>query len=136
MPLPIGFVYDQEDRVVFDPDEEVQQSVRHFFSTFQRTGSACSTVKAYAVEELRFPRRGQAGSGDITWDKLVHSRALQTLHNPRYAGAFVFGKTRSWKDVNGQPHYEHLPIEQWRVLNKDAHDAYISWENFEGKADS
>jgi DNA invertase Pin-like site-specific DNA recombinase len=61
MPLPIGFVYDQEDRVVFDPDEEVQQSVRHFFSTFQRTGSACSTVKAYAVEELRFPRRGQAG---------------------------------------------------------------------------
>jgi hypothetical protein len=53
------------------------------------------------------------------------------LHNARYAGAFVFGKTRSWKDAEGRPHYEHLPIEQWRVLNKDAHDAYISWEDFE-----
>ena len=42
MPLPIGFVYDDEDRVILDPDQQVQQSLRVFFATFERTGSAWS----------------------------------------------------------------------------------------------
>src|ERR1035441_5553946 len=40
VPLPVGLVYDQEQRVVLDPDQQVQNSLRHLFATFARTGSA------------------------------------------------------------------------------------------------
>jgi hypothetical protein len=38
----------------------------------------------------------------VIWEKLRHGIALDTLHNARYAGAFCFGKTRSWKDPEGK----------------------------------
>src|ERR1700682_3925408 len=46
-PLPVGFAYDAEDRVVLDPDKQVQQTIRFFFETFHRTGSACGVVKTF-----------------------------------------------------------------------------------------
>jgi DNA invertase Pin-like site-specific DNA recombinase len=47
-PLPVGLVYDPAGKVVFDPDAGVQQTIRHLFATFARTGSARATVKAFA----------------------------------------------------------------------------------------
>src|SRR5665647_510158 len=40
IPLPIGFVYDAANRVVLHPDQQIQRTLRTFFATFQRTGSA------------------------------------------------------------------------------------------------
>jgi DNA invertase Pin-like site-specific DNA recombinase len=45
MLLPAGLVYDEEDRVILDPDQQVQQSLRVFFATFERSGSARATVQ-------------------------------------------------------------------------------------------
>lgn len=132
MPLPVGLVYDPDQRVVLDPDKQVRQSISHFFTTFHRAGSAFGVVRAFSNEGLLFPRRGRAGSGELAWEQLTHSRVLQTLHNPRYAGAFAFGRTRSWKDAQGRHRYESLPVDQWEVLVKEAHPGYISWERFEG----
>jgi DNA invertase Pin-like site-specific DNA recombinase len=64
MPLPAGFVYDPLQRVVLDPDKQVQQTLRHFFETFRRTGAAWATVQAFGREGLLFPRRHRAGSGE------------------------------------------------------------------------
>lgn len=130
MPLPVGLVYDEDERVVLDPDQQVQQSLRVFFATFDRTGSAWATVQAFRREALKFPKRGQAGSGEIVWQSLSHAVALETLHNPRYAGAFCFGRTRTWKDIEGKWHCQQLPREQWRFLKQDAHPGYISWDQF------
>ncbi|MGH7943626.1 MAG: recombinase family protein [Opitutaceae bacterium] len=47
MPLPVGLVYTEDDRVELDPDQQVQQSLRVFFSTFTRTGSAWRTVQSF-----------------------------------------------------------------------------------------
>jgi DNA invertase Pin-like site-specific DNA recombinase len=130
IPLPAGLVYDPADRVVLDPDKQVQHTLRHFFETFRRTGTAWATVQAFGKEGLKFPRHGQAGSGQLIWQTLCHRVALDTLHNPRYAGAFCFGKTRSWRDPHGRPHFERVPCEQWPILIKDVHPGYISWEEF------
>ena len=130
IPLPAGLVYDPVDRVVLDPDKQVQHILRHFFETFRRTGAAWATVRAFGKEGLKFPRHGQAGSGQLIWQTLSHSVALDTLHNPRYAGAFCFGKTRSWKNSDGRRNVERVPCEQWPILIKDAHAGYISWEQF------
>jgi recombinase len=54
------------------------------------------------------------------------------LHNPRYAGAFVYGRTRQRKvSLQGQARYRVLPRAEWKVFLPDAHPAYISWEEFE-----
>ena len=69
MRLPVGFVYDGADRVILDPDQQVQQAVRVFFETFRRVGSATATVKEFRRLKLRFPRRVQHGArkGEILW---------------------------------------------------------------------
>ena len=130
MPLPIGLVYDDDERVVLEPDEQVRQSLRLFFETFERAGSAWATVQAFRRQGLKFPKRGHAGTGEIAWQGLTHDLALDTLHNPRYAGVFCFGRTRSWKDAEGKKHSRKVPRQQWRFVKQEAHPGYISWTQF------
>lgn len=132
MPRPVELVYDEEDRVGLDPDQQVQQSLRVFFATFERTGSAWATVQAFRREALKFPKRGPAGTGEIAWQELTHSVALDPLHNPRYAGAFYFGRRRTWKDAQGKSHSQELPRDQWRFLKQNAHPGYLTWDQFLG----
>jgi DNA invertase Pin-like site-specific DNA recombinase len=131
MPLPVGLAYDPAQRVVLDPDKQVQSTLRYFFETFRRTGAAWATVQAFGKEGLKFPRRGPAGYGALVWQTLRHTTALATLHNPRYAGAFCFVRSRSWKDGQGRWRFANLPRDQWQILIKDLHPGYISWAEFE-----
>jgi DNA invertase Pin-like site-specific DNA recombinase len=132
-PLPVGLVYDACDRVVLDPDRQVQQALRTFFATFERTGAACATVKHFRAHGLLFPRRLRRGlrRGELVWGPLVHSRALQVLHNPRYAGTFFHGRTRTCPSRSGRNSNKKLPIEQWHTLLPDAHAGYITWDQFQ-----
>jgi DNA invertase Pin-like site-specific DNA recombinase len=130
--LPIGFIYNAVGAPVLDPDKQVHESIRFFFDTFQRVGSATATIKAFRQQALRFPRRLKEGphKGDLLWAELTHSRALQVLHNPRYAGAFVYGRTRTRKKADGRETFLKCPREQW-ILVPGVHAGYISWEQYE-----
>lgn len=132
-PIPVGLVYDPLDRVVRDPDQEVQNALRLFFETFRRTGSASATVKHFREERLLFPRRIRTGprKGEIVFGPLGHSRARAILRNPRYAGAFVFGRTRSRRRPDGRYHVEQVPQEEWAVVIPDVHEGYLSWSERE-----
>jgi DNA invertase Pin-like site-specific DNA recombinase len=132
-PLPIGFNYGPDRQVRLDPDRQVQESLRTFFETFQRTGSALATVKTFREQGLMFPYRVHAGpnKGEILWKPLAHSRALWLLHNPRYAGAFFYGRTRQRHDPYGSIRFQKLPREEWTVFLPEAHLGYISLEQFE-----
>jgi DNA invertase Pin-like site-specific DNA recombinase len=133
IPLPVGFVYDAGGRVGLDPDQQVQDTIRAFFQTFRRTGSATATVKAFRDQQLPFPRRARYGprQGETLWGRLEHSRALWVLHNPRFAGAFFFGRTRLRHLAEARIVYERLPREEWTALIPNAHAGYITWEDFE-----
>jgi DNA invertase Pin-like site-specific DNA recombinase len=130
-PLPIGFCYDASNRVVLDPDKQVQQSLHTFFNTFRRVGSATATVRGFRDQGLMFPRRARSGpaKGEILWGELEHSRALWLLHNPRYAGAFFFGRTRQRQAAPQR--FKRLAREEWIALIPNAHAGYISWDDFE-----
>jgi len=132
-PVPVGFAYDTEGRVILDPDRQVRDSVHLLFRTFQRTGSATATVKDFRKQALSFPRRLRRGPnmGELVWGPLDHSRVLQILHNPRYAGAFVFGRTRTHKKADGTKVQIRLPRDEWHTLLPDRHPGYISWQQFE-----
>jgi DNA invertase Pin-like site-specific DNA recombinase len=132
-PLPVGLVYDQQDRVALDPDRQVQQALRTLFHTYERTGSGCAVIKFFHEQGLLFPRRLRRGpnKGRLVWGPLGHTRVLQTLHNPRYAGAFVFGRFRVRKSSNGRDGYQTLPQDQWHTLLPDTHPGYITWEQYQ-----
>ena len=123
-PLPVGLVYDEADRVVLEPDRQVQDTIRKFFQTYEDVGSAMATVKHFHQQGWKFPRKLRRGvrKGEIVWGELVHSRALQLLRNPRYAGAFCYGRSR---------HFKKLPMDQWQTLLPETHPGYISWEQFQ-----
>ena len=131
--LPVGLIYDPLGHVVLDPDEQVQHSLRLLFDTFTRTGSARATVKHFREEELLFPHRPRGGPymGELRWKPLTTSRVLKVLHNPRYAGAFAFGRSRSRRRPGGGVEHRTVAREEWTVLLHDAHPGYTTWERFD-----
>ena len=130
--VPVGFVFDAHDHVILDPDAQVQAAVRLFFETFKRIGSCLAVVKEFNEKELLFPRRLRSGAhkGELVWTELLHCRARQIIHNPRYAGAFVFGRTKHRRLPNGKYSSRHVPSEEW-ILLRDVHPGYISWEEYQ-----
>ena len=132
--LPIGFRYAEDDRIILDPDRQVQETIRFLFHTFRRTGSASATVRAFRDGQVCLPRRVRSGphQGELVWGAIRHDDVLRLLHNPCYAGAFVFGKTRTTKTADGKVHIATLPRAEWQVVIRDAHVRYITWEEFEG----
>jgi len=131
--LPTGFVYDHNDKIIIDPDRQVQQSFRLFFDIFQRTGAAFATVKAFAKDDVKFPCRIHSGpdKGELKWQRLTSGRAQMILKNPRYTGAYYYGRQRSRKNVDGSNSYFIVPRDEWIVLIKDAHPGYITWQQYE-----
>ena len=69
--------------------------------------------------------------GELAWAPLSLGRASSALHNPWYAGAYVYGRSRWRKQADGRARHERLPPEQWHVCLRDAHPAYITWEEYE-----
>jgi len=133
VPLPVGLVYAENQTVILDPDAQIQQAVRLLFATFTRTGSAWATVKYFRAQGLLFPRRVRSGphTGELHWMPLQHNAVLKVLRNPRYAGAFCFGRTQARKHPDGSLHIQVLPQEQWLFLIREVHAGYISWEDYE-----
>ena len=130
---PIGFAYDALEQLALDPDQQIQHTIRMLFDIFQRTGSAMATVREFRKNGILFPRRIHSGpaKGDVIWGKLEHSHVLRVLHNPRYAGVFAYGRTRTRKNLAGVCRVQQLPREEWHTFLPESHPAYISWEEHE-----
>jgi DNA invertase Pin-like site-specific DNA recombinase len=134
MGLPIGLTYNAAGGVVLDPDQQIQQSLRLLFDTFREVGSATAVVRRFLREGVRFPRRIRRGigKGDVVWGTIEHCRVIQILHNPRYAGAYVYGRTRGVRKPDLKSTTQHkVARENWQVLIRDAHPGYISWDEYE-----
>jgi DNA invertase Pin-like site-specific DNA recombinase len=130
---PVGLVYNSAGTLVLDPDQQVQHCLRWLFATFRQTGSATATAKAARHQGLAFPRRCGKGphKGELLWTGLDHSHVLRILHNPRYAGAFVYGRTHTRKTVDGGKHLRKVPRDQWDILIPGVHAGYLSWDEYE-----
>jgi hypothetical protein len=116
--------------VVKNPDREVQARLDLIFATFLRVRSASKVLRALNERGLSIPRRGRFG--DTVWRSPTVPAILAVLKNPAYAGAFVYGRSRSVRTtLAARAAQKKLPCEQWRVVVRDKYPAYISWEIFE-----
>jgi len=135
-PVPIGFTYDDEDKIIFDSDEEVRSAVKLIFSLFKELGSAYEVVHKFTALNLKFPKRAYGGvwKGKLMWGYLTHSRVLNILKNPSYAGVYVFGRYRYIKKIspNGGIRYKTITtrMPDWKVKIMDHHEGYVTWDEF------
>lgn len=129
---PVGLAYQDNGVLGLDPDASVQAALRLVFDTFEHTGSAFQSVRKMVEDGLRFPCRQRVGEkkGDLTWAVPSHSRVLQVLRNPRYAGAFVYGRTRARPQPSGRVNVKRLPVSEWQFVFPQSHLGYITWDQY------
>ena len=133
IPLPVGLAYDGLDRVVLSADIQVRETLKKFFTTFRRLRSASAVVKEFRRENIPMPHYSRTGpkSSRVIWGDLTHSQASRILHNPRYAGAFAYGRTRTRRGPDGRTRYYKQAEEKWICLIQDVHEGYISWDEYQ-----
>jgi DNA invertase Pin-like site-specific DNA recombinase len=132
--LPVGFDYDEDDRVVISSDEAVTEAIGAVFRRFADLGSARQVLLSLREDGLLLPRR-PARTGRISWAIATYPAVHDFLTNPCYAGAFVFGRNRSEKHIapDGRvvTRTVALPREEWAVLIPEHHPGFIDWPTYE-----
>jgi DNA invertase Pin-like site-specific DNA recombinase len=135
-PLPVGYCYDEQGRIVPDVDAEVRGAVEMVFRLFRETGSAYAVVHRFTEKGLRFPKRAYGGAwdGKIIWGRLSHSRVLGVLKNPSYAGIYVFGRYQYRREITPdgevRKRMQAVAMPDWRVSLHQHHEGYITLEEF------
>jgi DNA invertase Pin-like site-specific DNA recombinase len=136
--LPVGLSYDPAGHIILDPDEEIQHAVRLVFALFEQHRSALAVVSHFAAHGLQIPDRlwTRSQQGEVRWTLLHHGRVLAMLHNPFYAGAYVYGRTKSRTRLlpGDVPRLKvrsrRVPQVDWPIVLRDHHVGYLSWEQF------
>ena len=133
--LPVGFVWGEADgEVLFHPDEAVITAIRSIFERFAETGSARRVWLWLRDQGHKLPLQMSAHA-EIRWVDASYHAIHQVLTNPVYAGAYVYGKTRTEMtlDASGvrRKRIRLLPRDHWQVLIKEHHEGFIDWQTYE-----
>jgi DNA invertase Pin-like site-specific DNA recombinase/uncharacterized protein YndB with AHSA1/START domain len=136
LPLPAGLSRQRDGLVSFHADAEVHARIRLVFQRFRELGSASAVVRALHQANLPLPVRPLRGPAphEIVWEPARRSIILSILHNPAYAGAYVYG--RKMRDATrrtpGRPAsgIVRQPIDKWRVCLQNVYPAYITWDEY------
>jgi DNA invertase Pin-like site-specific DNA recombinase len=135
--LPVGYVLGEDGRWELDPDTQVRERLAYVFDSFRRRRVVRQVVRDLQQQGWALPVRitAQEGYGTLVWKTATLSAVVRLLHNPAYAGAYVYGRwdysgeRRSPKSGKVLPHL--LPMAQWPLRLPSHHPGYLSWEEFE-----
>jgi DNA invertase Pin-like site-specific DNA recombinase len=133
--LPVGLVKTEDQTIEKDPDERVRKSIEQVFVKFRETQSARQTFLWFIQENISFPsiRYGKYGK-ETVWICPVYGTIYDVLKNPFYAGIYAYGRRKSRARLeDGQikkTRGHAIAMDDWQVLIKDNHEAYISWDEY------
>lgn len=133
--LPVGFVWGEGDgEVLIHPDEAVVTAIRTIFDRFAEMGSARRVWLWLRDQDLKLPLQMHAHA-EIRWVEASYHAVHQVLASPVYAGAYVYGKTRTEVTLDAagvrKKRIRQLPRKEWQVLIKEHHAGYIDWQTYE-----
>jgi len=135
-PLPVGYVQTVEGDWTVDPNTQVRERLDYIFDSFRRHGVVRAVVRDLKEQGLELPTRltAKEGYGSLVWKVPTLSAVIRILHNPAYAGAYVYGR---WEYVSekrspktGKASAHARSVAQWPVKIPAHHPAYIRWEEF------
>lgn len=127
---PIGYVW-RDTRFELDPDEAVRRAVATVLERFAIEPTSWAVVRWARQTGFKFPSRKH--DGELEWRDLTMGRLNTLLHNPTYAGVYVYGRQPTVKaivDGTIRERRKRLAIDEWPVKIEAAHPAYVSWETF------
>ena len=134
--LPPGYVRDTSSQIVKDPDQRVREAVESVFQIFRRTRGIRQTFLWFKDRGLELPvnkRRGEKMT--LVWQVPTHAFINSILHNPCYAGAYVWGQRRTELVlIDGKLTKRTGKLrrpEDCRVFIPDHHDGYIDWQTYQ-----
>jgi DNA invertase Pin-like site-specific DNA recombinase len=131
--VPMGYVVLPTGELDFDPDEQARAVVHVVFDKFEELGSIYGVFYWLLKNDMQLPIRARTGAkkGQLDWRRPSIPTLAQMLRHPIYAGAYSYGRRPTdpkRKFAPNQGYRPWVPMEQWRVLIKDHHPAYITWE--------
>jgi hypothetical protein len=133
---PAGYDVDDRGTLVMTSDEAVANAIRLVFSKFDELGAARRVLIWWREQGLTFPvRRIVSRKHPIVWVPPMPRMVQSTLHHPIYAGAYVHGRARTVRevaegDLQVRKRIRTVTREEWPVLIKDHHPAYITYDRF------
>jgi DNA invertase Pin-like site-specific DNA recombinase len=132
--LPIGLLREPDGRVSFDPDQQVQTTMRTILTQFRVLGSASAVLRYFRKHDLRVPCSvpGTAGPAHVVWKTPTYEAIYLILTNPTYAGAYAYGRRKSvlTDPTRTVPARRRTPQEEWAVLIPEIFPAYLSWAEY------
>ena len=134
--LPVGLVRSETGAVVKDPDRQVQARLTYVFELFAELRVARRVVARLRQEELLIPARtwGGPAHGEVRWKVPTFGALMRMLHNPAYAGAYVYGQKEydvfDRSATSGKAKTKVRPPADWPVCVRDVYPAYLTWEQF------
>ena len=137
MQVPMGYTRRPSGEIIKDPDEQAQATIELVFDQFDRHATINGVLRYLVEHRIEMPRRVAGGErkGELQWCRPNRVTLSNLLHNPAYAGAYVYGRrpTDPKRKKPGRPSTGKLVArpEQWQVLIKDHFAAYIDWARFE-----
>ena len=135
LPLPAGLVYDRAGAIMLNPDDEVQARLHLVFAKFRELQSARGVMRFLRASGLPLPVRPVLGPSphEVVWREADSARVRNILHNPAYAGAYVYGR-RQKDPSRSRPGSVRgtvkVAVADWAVCLQAAHPGYIGWEEF------
>ncbi len=135
LPLPAGLVYDRAGAIMLNPDEEVQARLHLVFAKFRELQSARGVMRFLRASGLPLPVRPLLGPSphEVIWREADSARVRDILHNPAYAGAYVYGRRQkdpSRSRPGSLAGTVKVAVADWAVCLQAAHPGYIGWEEF------
>ena len=131
---PVGFVQGN-GHYEKDPDQRVQHAVSQVFAKFMELGSLRQVLLWMIEHDLQMPvRRVRAGIWQSLWRRPYYATLYHILTHPIYAGAYVYGQMQTevvWDGNCARKRSRWKGFADARVLLKNQHEGYISWEEFE-----
>jgi DNA invertase Pin-like site-specific DNA recombinase len=134
--LPPGFCWSEAGKIEIDPDEHVTGTIRLVFAKFRELGSARQVFLWLRAADIKMPVvLRNVDVYKLIWKAPAYHSVMQILHSPLYAGAYAFGRrAQRTRIVEGRARKTNglrKPREEWNVLLRDNHPAYISWQDYE-----
>jgi DNA invertase Pin-like site-specific DNA recombinase len=128
----VGYVKTDAPHVEKDPDRRVQEAIALVFQKFGELGTVRQTLWWFLEHGVQVPVRPTAG--EVTWRRPSYGMLYRILTNPMYGGAYAYGKSEQilqYEEGEPRASRRRRPRDRWLALIPQAHEGYVSWDEFE-----
>ena len=134
--LPVGYVREENGKIVKDLDRQVQSRITYILRLFRRLRVARQVLLRLREERLKIPSKlwGGPSHGKVVWKAPTFPAIVRILHNPAYTGAYVYGQFEYDSYVRsprtGKAKVRLRAVDDWPVAIQQRWPHYLAWSEF------